>query len=125
MVSGASGNIFPVSDRIVVCGEVYPNGKGTLTRQLAVPASGRGYDLADPLVMREMRRVEEVLTLPQPLESYLEDHLVLDSAYFAEWGSAGGAMYGVANPFWQIGPLHRPPYSDRRRPWLWRVGAPR
>ena len=21
------------------------------------------------------------------------------------------------------GPLHRPRYSDRRRPWLWRVGA--
>jgi hypothetical protein len=34
-------------------------------------------------------------------------------------------MYGVAHPFWQIGPLHLPPYSDRRRPWLWRVGAPR
>jgi phytoene dehydrogenase-like protein len=104
-------------------GEVYPNEKGTLTLQLAVPASGRDYDLDDPLVAREMRRVEEALALPQPLESYLEDHLVLDPAYFAEWGSAGGAMYGVAHPFWQIGPLHRPPYSDRRRPWLWRVGA--
>jgi phytoene desaturase len=104
-------------------GEVYPNEKGTLTLQLAVPASGRGYGLADPLVAREMRRVEEALALPQPLESYLEDHLVLDPAYFAEWGSAGGAMYGVAHPFWQIGPLHRPPYSDRGRPWLWRVGA--
>ena len=35
----------------------------------------------------------------------------------------GGAIYGVAHPFWQIGPLHRPLYSERRRPWLWRVGA--
>ena len=29
-------------------GEVYPNEKGTLTLQLAVPASGRSYDLDDP-----------------------------------------------------------------------------
>lgn len=104
-------------------GEVYPNDKGTLTLQLAVPASGRSYDLADPLVTREMRRTEEALGLPRPLESYLGDHLVLDPAYFAEWGSGGGAMYGAVRPFWQIGPLHRPPYSDRGRPWLWRVGA--
>jgi phytoene dehydrogenase-like protein len=104
-------------------GEVYPNEKGTLTLQLAVPATGRSYDLADPLVAREMRRVEESLRLPRSLESYLEDHFVLDPAYFAEWGSGGGAMYGAVRPFWQIGPLHRPPYSDRKRPWLWRVGA--
>jgi phytoene dehydrogenase-like protein len=104
-------------------GEVYPNEKGTLTLQLAVPASGRSYGLTDPLVEREMRRTEEVLGLPRPLESYLEDHFVLDPAYFAEWGSGGGAMYGAVRPFWQIGPLHRPPYSDRKRPWLWRVGA--
>ncbi len=76
----------------------------------------------DPLVEREMRRTEEVLRLPRPLESYLEDHFVLDPAYFAEWGSGGGAMYGAVRPFWQIGPLHRPPYSDRKRPWLWREG---
>jgi phytoene desaturase len=104
-------------------GEVYPNEKGTLTLQLAVPASGRRFDLANPLVAREMSRVEEALRLPRSLESYLEDHLVLDPAYFAEWGSGGGAMYGAVRPFWQIGPLHRPPYSDRKRPWLWRVGA--
>ena len=104
-------------------GEVYANEKGTLTLQLAVPASGKGYDLSDPLVRRETRRVEEALALPRPLEGYLEDHLVLDPAYFAEWGSVGGAIYGVAHPFWQIGPLHRPLYSERRRPWLWRVGA--
>jgi phytoene desaturase len=104
-------------------GEVYPNEKGTVTLQLAVPASGKTYDLSDPLVRRESRRVEGVLALPDPLEGYLEDHLVLDPAYFAEWGSVGGALYGVAHPFWQIGPLHRPLYSERRRPWLWRVGA--
>ena len=75
------------------------------------------------LVQRESRMVEGALALPGPLESYLEDHLMLDPAYLAEWGSVGGAMYGVAHPFWQIGPLHRPLYSDRKRPWLWRVGA--
>jgi phytoene desaturase len=104
-------------------GEVYTNEKGTVTLQLAVPASGRGYDLSDPFVRRETRRTEGALALPRPLEGYLEDYLVLDPEYFAEWGSAGGAIYGVAHPFWQIGPLHRPRYSDRRRPWLWRVGA--
>jgi phytoene desaturase len=104
-------------------GEVYPNEKGTVTLQLAVPASGKGYDLSDPLVQKESRRAEEALALPRPLEDYLGEHLVLDPAYFAEWGSVGGAIYGVAHPFWQIGPLHRPLYSERRRPWLWRVGA--
>jgi phytoene desaturase len=104
-------------------GEVYPNEKDTLTLQLAVPASGRSYDLSDPLVRRETRRLEGALALPAPLEGYFEDHLVQDPAYFAEWGSVGGALYGVAHPFWLIGPLHRPLYSERRRPWLWRVGA--
>lgn len=104
-------------------GEVYPNERGTVTLQLAVPASGKSYELSDPLVRREAHRIEGTLALPDLLEGYLEDHLVLDPAYFAQWGSVGGALYGVAHPFWQIGPLHRPLYSDRRRPWLWRVGA--
>ena len=104
-------------------GEVYPNEKGTVTLQLAVPASGRGYDLSDPFVRRESRRAEDAIVLPRPLEDYLGEHGVLDPEYFAQWGSVGGAIYGVAHPFWQIGPLHRPLYSDRRRPWLWRVGA--
>src|SRR5215211_5037536 len=102
---------------------VYPNEKGTVTLQLAVPASGKGYDLSEPFVRRESRRAEDALALPRPLEDYLEEYVVLDPAYFAEWGSVGGAIYGVAHPFWQIGPLHRPLYSERRRPWLWRVGA--
>jgi phytoene desaturase len=104
-------------------GEIYPNEKGTVTLQLAVPASGKGYDLSDPFVRRESRRAEDALSLPRPLGDYLEEHVVLDPAYFAEWGSVGGAIYGVAHPFWQIGPLHRPLYSERKRPWLWRVGA--
>jgi phytoene desaturase len=104
-------------------GEVYPNEKGTVTLQLAVPASGKRYELSDPFVRRESRRAEDALSLPRPLEEYLGEHVVLDPEYFAEWGSVGGAIYGVAHPFWQIGPLHRPLYSDRRRPWLWRVGT--
>ncbi len=104
-------------------GEVYPNEKGTLTLQLAVPASGRSYDLADPLVAREMRRVEDALGLPRPLTSYLEDYFVLDPAYFAKWGAQAERCTVGAHPFWQIGPLHCPPYSDRGRPRLWRVGA--
>ena len=104
-------------------GEVYPNEKGTATLQFAVPASGKGYDLSDPFVRREASRTQEALALPRPLEDYFGEHVILDPAYFAEWGSVGGAIYGVAHPFWQIGPLHRPLYSDRRRPWLWRVGA--
>jgi phytoene desaturase len=73
---------------------VYPNEKGTLTLQLAVPASGRSYELADPLVARETRRVEEALALPSPLEGYLEDHFILDPAYFAVLGRLAG-HYGA------------------------------
>ena len=61
-------------------GEVYPNEKGTVTLQLAVPASGKSYELSDPLVRRETRRIEGDLALPDLLEDYLEDHLVLDPA---------------------------------------------
>ncbi|HJQ29406.1 MAG TPA: FAD-dependent oxidoreductase, partial [Rubrobacter sp.] len=32
-------------------------------------------------------------------------------------------IYGAARPFWRSGPLHIPRHKDRRRPWLWRVGA--
>ena len=47
-------------------GEIYPNQKGTLTLQLAVPASGKGYGLSAPLVRREKRRTEEAIGLPGP-----------------------------------------------------------
>jgi len=48
---------------------------------------------------------------------------VLGPGYFGQRGSVGGALYGEARPFWRSGPLHRPRYNGRRRPWLWRVGA--
>jgi phytoene desaturase len=50
-------------------------------------------------------------------------HTILHPRYFGEWGSVGGALYGAVRPLWRSGPLHRPPYSDRKRPWLYRVGA--
>ena len=104
-------------------GEVYPNGGGTLALLLTAPANGRGYGLEDPFVEREVGRISRAVGLPRPATAFFGEHLVLDPGYFGEWGSLGGALYGEARPFWRSGPLHRPRYNDRRRPWLWRVGA--
>ena len=104
-------------------GEVYPNDGGTLAVLLTAPANGRGYGLGDPFVEREINRVSRAVGLPGPATQYFGEHVVLDPGYFGEWGSEGGALYGEARPFWKSGPLHRPRYNDRRRPWLWRVGA--
>ena len=104
-------------------GEVYPNSGGTLALLLTVPANGREYGLEDTFVEREIGRISRVVGLPKPATEFFGEHLVLDPGYFGEWGSAGGALYGEARPFWRSGPLHRPRYNDRRRPWLWRVGA--
>ena len=48
--------------------------------------------MADPLMAGEMQRTEEALRLPRPLEGYVGDHLVLDPAYFAEWGIGLGCL---------------------------------
>lgn len=104
-------------------GEVYPNGGGTLALLLTAPANGREYGLEDPFVEREIGRISRVVGLRRPATAFFGEHLVLDPEYFGEWGSAGGALYGEARPFWRSGPLHRPRYNDRRHPWLWRVGA--
>ncbi|MGB3634003.1 MAG: FAD-dependent oxidoreductase, partial [Rubrobacteraceae bacterium] len=104
-------------------GEVYPNEKATLGILLTAPANDREYDLDDGFVEREIERVSREVGLSKPATSYFTDHLILHPRYFGDWGSAGGALYGAARPFWQSGPFHRPRYSDRRRPWLWRVGA--
>jgi len=105
-------------------GEVYPtNGQGVLALLLTAPANGRGYDLEDPFVARELGRVSRLLKLKKPPPEYFGSHAVLHPRYFGEWGGAGGALYGVVRPLWRSGPLHRPPYSDRKRPWLYRVGA--
>ncbi|MGI9048927.1 MAG: phytoene desaturase family protein [Rubrobacteraceae bacterium] len=104
-------------------GEVYPNEKATLALLLTAPANGRNYDIEDPFVMREVERVSREVGLPRPATDYLEEYVVLHPRYFGGWGSAGGALYGAVHPFWRSGPLHRPRYTGRRRPWLWRVGA--
>ncbi len=104
-------------------GEVYPNGKATLALLLTAPPDGREYGLDDPFVEREIERVSQQIGLAEPATRHFEDYTVLHPRYFGAWGGTGGALYGAARPFWRSGPLHRPRYSDRRRPWLWRVGA--
>ena len=104
-------------------GEIYPNDGGTLAILLTAPANGREYDLEDPFVRREIERASAAAGLQEPVTSYFGEYEVLDPGYFGAWGSAGGALYGAVRPFWRSGPLHRPAYNDRRRPWLWRVGA--
>jgi hypothetical protein len=104
-------------------GEPYPNEKGVLALGLTAPPNGGEYGLGDAFVARELERVGRTLRLPRPIEEYFGEHEVLHPGYFAERGSPGGALYGAVRPFWMSGPLHRPRYSDRKRPWLWRVGA--
>jgi phytoene desaturase len=104
-------------------GEIYPNDGGTLAVLLTAPANGREYGLEDPFVAREIERVSAAVGLPLPAARYFGEYEILDPAYFGAWGSAGGALYGAVRPLWRSGPLHRPRYNDRGRPWLWRVGA--
>jgi phytoene desaturase len=104
-------------------GEIYPNAVGTLAILLTAPANGREYGLKDPFVAQEIERVSEAAGLPGPATGYFGGYGLLDPAYFGDWGSEGGALYGAVRPFWRSGPLHRPRYNERRRPWLWRVGA--
>jgi phytoene desaturase len=104
-------------------GEPYPNDGHVLALGLTTPANGREYDIDNAFVAREIERVSETIGLPKPAAEYFVEHKVLHPRYFGTWGSAGGALYGSVRPFWMSGPLHRPRYSDRVRPWLWRVGA--
>jgi phytoene dehydrogenase-like protein len=104
-------------------GEPYPNEGSVLALGLTAPANGREYGLEDAFVVREIERVSRRIGLPKPATEYFGEHKVLHPQYFGARGSPGGALYGRSHPFWMSGPLHRPRYSDRRRPWLWRVGA--
>ena len=103
--------------------EIYPNDRPTVAVLLTAPADGRHYDLDTPWVANEMARVSAAVGLDRPITELFRDHVVLDPRYFAGWGSAGGALYGATNPLWQSGPFHRPGYTSRAHPWLWRVGA--
>jgi phytoene desaturase len=104
-------------------GEPYPNEKHVLALGLTAPPNDREYGLEDPFVAREIERVSQAIGLPKPVTEYLGGCEILHPRYFGAWGSAGGALYGAVKPFWMSGPLHRPRYSDRKQPWLWRVGA--
>ena len=104
-------------------GEPYPNAGHVLALGLTAPANGREYGIEDAFVAREVERVSRVIGLPKPATEYFGEHEILHPRYFGAWGSAGGALYGALRPVWMSGPLHRPRYSDRKRPWLWRVGA--
>ena len=104
-------------------GEIYPNDRATLALLLTAPANGQEYGLDDSFVEREVARVSREIGLEKPATAYFEEYEVLHPRYFGEWGSMGGALYGEMRPFWRSGPLHRPRYNDRRRPWLWRAGA--
>jgi phytoene desaturase len=70
-----------------------------------------------------MTRITNVMGLPRELSTTISDHTVFHPEYFAGFGAVGGALYGEGHPWWQSGPFHKPGYSSRRRPWLWRVGA--
>jgi phytoene desaturase len=104
-------------------GAPYPNDGSVLALGLTAPANGREYGLEDAFVRREIERVSRKIGLPGPATEYFGEYRVLHPHYFGAWGSPGGALYGEARPFWRSGPLHRPRYSDRKRQWLWRVGA--
>ena len=104
-------------------GDPYPNERSVLALGLTAPANGREYGLEEAFVAREIERVLRRIGLPDPATEYFGERRILHPRYFGAWGSPGGALYGVARPFWMSGPLHRPRYSGRRRPWLWRVGA--
>jgi phytoene desaturase len=103
--------------------KIYPNEKSTMALLFTVPPNGRAYSFDDTFMTREMERVGRELALLRPIEEYLAEHTVLHPRYFGSWGAVGGALYGAVRPVWRSGPCHRPPYSDRKRPWLWRVGA--
>ena len=104
-------------------GEVYPNGRSTLAVLLTGPANDEAYTLEHPFVRREVERISSAMGLAAPLTDGLAESVVLDPQYYGAFGEPHGALYGAARPPWMSGPFHRPAYSDRRRPWLWRVGA--
>jgi phytoene desaturase len=104
-------------------GEVYPNDGGTLALLFTAPANDREYGLGEAFVAREIERLSRMIGLPRPATQYFGAYEILHPRYFGRWGGTGGALYAAPRPILRSGPFHRPRYSDRRRPWLWRVGA--
>ena len=104
-------------------GQIYPNTKPTVAVLLTAPADGKHYTIGSDWVRAELDRISSVMGLEQPIDTYFEEHTVLDPQYFGSWGSLGGALYGATRQMWQSGPFHSPAYNNPFRPWLWRVGA--
>ena len=104
-------------------GEIYPNTKDTVAVLLTAPADGKQYDLNSEWVRHELDRVSAKLGLQQPIDELFEEYVVLNPEYFAQFGAAGGALYGATTPLWQSGPFHSPKYHNPLKPRLWRVGA--
>jgi phytoene desaturase len=104
-------------------GQIYPNTKPTIAVLLTAPADGKRYTIESDWVRAELDRISTVMGLEKPIDSYFEEHTVLDPQYFGSWGSLGGALYGATRQMWQSGPFHSPAYNNPFRPWLWRVGA--
>ncbi len=104
-------------------GHIYPNDRPTAAILLTAPPDGKRYDIEHEWAQGEMRRISNVMGLPRQLGAMITDHTVFHPEYFAGFGAVGGALYGEGHPWWQSGPFHKPGYSSRRRPWLWRVGA--
>ncbi|WP_119066728.1 phytoene desaturase family protein [Rubrobacter indicoceani] len=104
-------------------GEIYPNRKPTLALLLTAPPDGRAYSLSEGFVEREIERISRSVGLSRPATDYFTGETTLHPRYFSERGGSGGALYGRSRAFWRSGPFHTPRYNDRRRPWLWRVGA--
>jgi phytoene desaturase len=101
-------------------GEIYPNEQATLAVLLTAPANSEEYAPDSPFVKRELERASREMGMSRPVSELFEETEVLHPKYFESRGTASGALYGAARPFWRSGPLHRPRYSDSRP---WRVGA--
>ncbi len=104
-------------------GHVYSNSKATAAILLTAPANGGVFTIDDAFVQGELARISKMIGLDFNISELIEDHQILDPAYFAGFGASGGALYGATRPLWQGGPFHLPRYNSIFRPWLWRVGA--
>jgi phytoene desaturase len=104
-------------------GEIYPNTKDTVAVLITAPADGKKHDLNSEWVRNELDRVSQKLGLKAAIDELFEEYEILNPDYFAQFGAAGGALYGATSPLWQSGPFHNPQYHNPLRPRLWRVGA--
>ncbi len=104
-------------------GHIYPNDKATAAILLTAPANGEKFSFESDFVQGELKRIGDLMGLPEPLADVIESYKILDPSYFAEFGAVGGSLYGATRPIWQGGPFHVPGYWSPLRPWLWRVGA--